>query len=225
MALNNYRYLSYILDEKTPTYGDRSHFLCQKTSSIDQGDSANDSTIHTTVHIGTHLDMPLHFFNEGQSIEMYDANFLRFERILFVELIPQEWIIKDDLMAILEQVIMKETYEILIVKTGICHQRGAQSFWENNYGFHPCIAEYLRAQFPSMRVLGFDSISVSSLTDRSLGREAHKAFLNPQHPILLLEDMDLTQCNALTRFLTITIAPLRIAQCDGLPCTVIAKIR
>jgi len=224
MAFNNHRYLSYILDEKTPTYGNRSHFLCQKVASIDQGDSANESTIHTTVHIGTHLDMPLHFFNKGQSIEAYNANFFRFERVLFVELIPQEWIIKDNLIACLEKVAQKETYEILIVKTGICHQRGTQPFWENNYGFHPLVAEYLRLKFPRIRVLGFDSISVSSLTDRFLGREAHKAFLNPEHPILLLEDMDLTQCDTNTIFLTLTIAPLRIAQCDGLPCTVIAEV-
>ena len=225
MALNNYCYLSYILDEKTPTYGNRSRFQCQNTYAIKQGHTANDSTIQTTVHIGTHLDMPLHFFDEGQSIEAYNIDFFRFKHILFIEITPQTWIIKNDLIAILEQIDMKETYEILIVKTGICLQRGTQTFWEQNYGFHPCIAEYLRAQFPSIRVLGFDSISVSSLTDRLLGREAHKAFLNPQRPILLLEDMDLTQCNAQTIFATLIIAPLRIAQRDGLPCTVIAEIR
>ena len=61
---------------------------------------------------------------------------------------------------------------------------------------------------------------MSSFTDRLLGREAHKKFLNPVKPILLLEDMDLRNINENVVFKKIIIAPLRIAKCDGLPCTV-----
>jgi hypothetical protein len=53
-----------------------------------------------------------------------------------------------------------------------------------------------------------------------LGREAHKRFLNPLKPILLLEDMDLRSIDNDTIFDKIIVAPLRIAKCDGLPCTV-----
>jgi len=74
-------------------------------------------------------------------------------------------------------------------------------------------------------VIGFDSISVSSFANRMLGREAHKAFLNPEKPILLLEDMDLREVNKNTNFKEIIVAPMRIAKCDGLPCTIFAKIK
>jgi len=40
---------------------------------------------------------------------------------------------------------------------------------------------------------GFDSISVSSFQNRMVGREAHRAFLDPKAPILLLEDIDLRE--------------------------------
>lgn len=40
-------------------------------------------------------------------------------------------------------------------------------------------------------VLDFDSISVSSVQDSTLGKEAHKRFLNPKKYLLLLKDMDL----------------------------------
>jgi len=224
MARSHCSYLSYLLDETTPSYGNRHRFTCEKESAMCQGAHANESFVRTTVHIGTHLDMPLHFFDEGESIEAFDADFFRFEHILFVELTPQKWIIQDDLIALLERIDAKETYEILLVKTGICHARNTQEFWSHNYGFHPQIAEYLRINFPNIRVFGFDSISVSSFTDRSLGKEAHRAFLNPEHPILLLEDMDLTRCDADTVFCKLILAPLRIARCDGLPCTVIAEV-
>ena len=58
-----------------------------------------------------------------------------------------------------------------------------------------------------------------------IGREAHKAFLDPKSPILLLEDMDLREITERSIIQKLTIAPLRIAKCDGLPCTVIAEIK
>lgn len=213
-----------MLDENTPAYGNRNRFEVTRNSSIFRGDLANDSSIKTTGHIGTHIDMPYHFFDDGQTIEEFDANFFRFENILVVDFAPKNIIIKDDLVQLLEKISEKSKYEILIVKTGICHKRNTKEFWETNYGFAPEVAAYLREYFPNIRVFGFDSISVSSFTERMLGREAHKAFLNPDSPILLMEDMDLSQVNNKIKFKNITIAPLRIAKCDGLPCTVIAEV-
>jgi len=217
-------YLSYILNENTPTYGDRNKFICEKKSNIEKDDVANDSNISTTVHIGTHIDMPYHFFKDGQTIEDFDIDYFRFENILFIKLEPKEIIIKNDLIISLDKIKEKLKYDILIIKTNICHQRDKKSFWESNYGFHPSIAKYLRLNFPNIRVIGFDSISVSSFQDRMLGREAHKAFLNPKKPILLLEDMDLTFLNQDSKINRLDIAPLRITQCDGLPCTIIAEV-
>ena len=217
-------YLSYILDQNTPTYGNRNKFVCEKKSDISKGDIANDSSINSTVHIGTHIDMPYHFFEDGQTIEDFDINYFRFKNILFIDMIPENIIIEDDLIEILESKSDKQSYDMLIVKTGICNSRDKKSFWETNYGFDPSTAKYLRGKFPNIRVIGFDSISVSSFSDRMLGREAHKAFLNPKEPILLLEDMDLTQLNKDANILQLDIAPLRIAKCDGLPCTIIAEV-
>ncbi len=217
-------YLSYILDKNTPTYGNRNKFVCEKKSDISKGDVANDSNINSTVHIGTHIDMPYHFFEDGQTIEDFDINYFRFKNILFIDMIPENIIIEDDLIEILESKSDKQSYDMLIVKTGICNSRDKKSFWETNYGFDPSITKYLREKFPNIRVIGFDSISVSSFSDRMLGREAHKAFLNPKEPLLLLEDMDLTQLNKDSNILQLDIAPLRIAKCDGLPCAIIAEV-
>jgi len=213
------QYLSYILDENTPTYGNRNKFSQVKKSDISSGDVANDTTIETTVHIGTHIDMPYHFFEEGQTIESYSANFWRFSTPLIVEIHQKDLIIRDELINILKN-FKNEKYDILIVKTGICNYRKKEIYWRENFGFHPDVAQYLRDNFSDMRVMGFDSISVSSFSHRMLGRESHKAFLNPKYPILLLEDMDLSEVNENTKFKEIIVSPLRIANCDGLPCTV-----
>jgi arylformamidase len=213
-------FLSYTLDENTPTYGNRNKFQQIKKSDILKGDIANDTFISTTVHIGTHIDMPYHFYEDGQTVEAYDTDFWLFNTVLNIEIKPINLIIKDELISILES-IKDIGYEILIVKTGICDIRNTEDFWKNNYGFHPDIYDYLINKFPNIRVIGFDSISVSSFTNRTLGRIAHKRFLNPSKPILLLEDMDLRIINKSTTFNKLIIAPLRIANSDGLPCTVI----
>lgn len=213
-------YLSYILDENTPTYGDRNKFIQTKKSAISQGGVANDTAIETTVHIGTHIDMPYHFYEDGQTIEDFDADFWLFEKPLFIEIEQEELIIKEKLIKKLSA-IDDIGFDMLIVKTGICHQRTKDTFWKENYGFHPDVYDFLIEKFPTVRVMGFDSISVSSLTDRMLGREAHKRFLNPKKPILLLEDMDLREMNLNVTLTKVLIAPMRIAYCDGLPCSVI----
>lgn len=223
MEKRNRCYLSHLLDEHTPTYGNRNRFVCQKNADISKGDVANDSHIATTVHIGTHIDMPYHFFEDGQTIEDFDIDFFSSDQILYITLEPNG-IIKDELIELLETVGNKASYEFLIVKTGIGTIRHTDRFWQSNYGFDPSIAEYLRINFPNVRIIGFDSISVSSFENRMVGREAHRAFLDPRAPILILEDMDLTPLTETTHIKKMDIAPLRIAQCDGLPCTVLAEI-
>ncbi|MCF6331152.1 MAG: cyclase family protein [Sulfurimonas sp.] len=212
-------FLSYTLDENTPTYGNRNKFVIEKKNSINEGKIANDSSIATTVHIGTHIDMPYHFYEDGQTVENYDANFWLFNNPLIIEIEPKVLIIKDELIAKLTS-MEDNNYDILIVKTGICNIRDTDEFWEKNYGFHPDIYDYIKNKFSNIRVFGFDSISVSCIQDRLLGREAHKRFLNPKKPILLLEDMDLRDIYETTMIDKIIVSPLRIASCDGLPCTV-----
>ncbi|MDX4063840.1 cyclase family protein [Aliarcobacter skirrowii] len=226
-------FLSHILDENTPSYGNRNKFLIEKKSDIQKGDVANDSFIKTTVHIGTHIDMPYHFFENGQTIEDFPADFWLFskEEILFLDLKidKEKLIIRDELINRLEQIKKKSqfsilNYKLLIVKTGISNIRGEDRFWTENFGFHPDIYDYLIENFSNIRILGFDSISVSSFANRMLGREAHKRFLNPENPILLLEDMNLRDIDENIVFKEIIIAPFRISKCDGLPCTIIGKI-
>jgi arylformamidase len=216
-------FLSYILDKNTPTYGNRSRFKQIKESDMSQGDIANDTSISTTVHIGTHIDMPYHFYSDGKTVGDFDADFWVFEKPLIVDIKQDELIINKQLINKLDN-IKDGDYDILIVKTGICNVRTKKQFWNDNYGFHPDIYNYIARRFTKIRVFGFDTISVSSFQNRIIGREAHKYFLNPKNPILLLEDMDLRNINEKTKLTKIIVSPLRISNCDGLPCTVFASI-
>jgi arylformamidase len=216
-------YLSHLLDSKTPSYGGRNPFELERKRSMACGDHANDSFLHMSAHLGTHIDMPLHFYLEGQSIENFQADFWCFDFPLVIELQPRGAVIHRELIEALE--ILPEsklrTCDMLIVKTGIGAKRHLPEFWQKNPGFSPDLYAYFRSHMPALKVLGFDGISLTGFQNRDLGKVAHQAFLNPGAPILPLEDMRLDEVFASAPLRRVLVSPLRIANCDGLPCTVI----
>lgn len=214
------KYLSYIISENSPSYGNRERVELLRLKSIKNGNTANDSKIEMSVHIGTHIDMPYHFYEKGQTIKDFESDFFVFSRPLIVEIKPKNLIIKNELIDVLTN-HTDEGYDIIIVKTGICDIRGTEDFWSKNYGFDPSIYGVLKDRFPNVRAFGFDSISISSFQHGNVGKEAHKKFLNPINPIILIEDMDLRSVKGNDKFEKVIVLPLRIDECDGLPCTII----
>ena len=114
--------------------------------------------------------------------------------------------------------------DMLVIKTGFCHLREKDIYWENNPGFAPSMAIFLRNHFPHLKVFGFDSISLSAFAHRGTGHEAHKAFLDHPNPILLLEDMNLSTIDNSVKLKQVIVSPLRVEDADGTPCTVFANI-
>ena len=183
-------YLSYFLSNTTPAYRGGVSPSIEVLSSIKKGSSSNGLKINSPLHVGTHIDFPNHAYTDGAVLNDYDADFFRFSKVLFIESDFSEVVIEDELIDILEN-IEDIGYEMLLVKTGMCNIRGSQKYWSEAKGFGAKVHTYLRKKFPNIRVFGFDTISLTSYEFREDGRVAHKAFLNPKEPILLIEDMDL----------------------------------
>ena len=211
--------LSHKLNAATPSYGGQERFAMTRSSDIKVGDVATNSRIETGVHVGTHVDLPAHFHASGQTISSFPVDFWFFSNPLVLVVEPQRPVIRDEIIERLNQLDTADN-DILLVKTGMGQFRETESYWRENTGFHPDVSDAIRARLPLVRMFGFDSISVSSFTDRTTGREAHRRFLDPGAPILLLEDMDLSEVNEATLFKQIAVAPLFIESCEALPCTV-----
>jgi arylformamidase len=64
-----------------------------------------------------------------------------------------------------------------------------------------------------------DFISISSLTDRETGRQAHRAFL--EKDILIIEDMKLGELEDGPVLAEVVCLPLRFVNGDGAPCTIL----
>lgn len=223
MIKKRYKYLSHILDNNTPTYGNAYSIDIKRTHSISKGDVANESMITTTTHIGTHIDLPYHFFEEGKTIESYEASYWVFDDPLVVELEMDELIIGKSLIHTLQKYQHLKAIDLLIVKTGMEEYRGREAYWKNNPGFDPALYSELMQLFPRLRAFGFDSISLTAYAYPDIGRKAHRAFLNPDQPLLVIEDMHLNGISE-EDISKVIVSPMRIAKCDGMPCTVIAEL-
>ena len=212
--------LSYFLDDKTPLYGGGKGISIQPERSITAGDTANTKQISFNNHSGTHIDFPNHFFQDGLTSELYNASFWIFKKpYLFIKEASADQIIHftaDEIASI------PSDTDILIYKTGFGKYRSENTYWKNNPGFAPEVADILRINFPNLRAIGMDFISLTAYQHRELGRTAHRAFLGGGRPILLIEDMDVRQLNSQPK--SIICAPLLLKGVDGAPVNIIASI-
>lgn len=222
--MKKFLFLSHILDDDAPTYGNEYTVNIKKTASIEDGEVANESWLSIPLHVGTHVDMPYHFYEEGQTIESYDAAYWVCKHPLFVSIEPKEHIIYEELVHVINSMELNKDIDILLVSTGIENYRGDDAFWKNNPGFSAKLYPFLLEKFPNLRFFGIDSISISSLKEPKAGREVHRAFLDPQRPILILEDMHLQHISSRMDIQEVIVAPFRIARTDGMPCSVIATV-
>ena len=217
-------FLSHNYVSDTPTYGDRDKFKVAANSSIAAGGTANSSCwVFTNNHMGTHIDTPYHFDGNGMQTLDYPADFSYFNRVEIID-IPCDAarIIGPEDVA--GHSIEPDT-ELLLIRTGFELVRQEDKYWNDNPGQAPELADYLRSNFPKMRVIGFEFMSVTSWKHRQLGRESHKAFLalGPgKTPILAIEDMAL---QAVTEPIEWSlVSPLRTEEGNGCPVTVFAKL-
>jgi len=216
-------YLSHFLGRDTPFYGGDADFQIDCLRSINSGDSCNSCRWSFPNHAGTHIDLPLHFVIDGKSLDDYPPDFWIFQHVAIAELegiIPGSFIGPE----MLEQSDLLPSTELLFLKTGFGRLRGTPSYWMENPVFRPELAAYLRDRFSALRAIGFDTISLSSWTDRTTGRVAHRAFLSGEKPILLIEDMDLSQIDESSIVSRVTVAPLLVGGTDASPCTIIAEV-
>ena len=216
-------YLSHYISDKTPGYGGQSIFTCEESSSIKKGKSSNSSLWRMNNHSGTHIDFPKHFDDAGKTLSDYPANFWFFNEIGFINYAASS----SEIIGV-EQLnlgnINRET-DFLIIKTNFEKFRGQEIYWNENPGFSPDLGHFLRNNFPKLRAIGFDSISLTSFQHRELGRQAHRAFLanyNGLEPILIVEDMKLGELNQKPK--RVVCLPFMADDADGSPVTVTAEL-
>ena len=211
-------YLSHFIDNDTPCYGGRKSIDISPASSIKNGDSSNSLLINIGNHVGTHIDFPRHFSSEGRTLSDYPAEFWEFSEISIIKASAKENQVIDQSLIDTSKIDPKT--ELLLIRTGFQKHRNSEMYWKYNPGVSPQFACVLKSRCPSLSVIGFDFISLSSFQNRKLGRAAHKSFL-VDNDILIIEDMNLENLTFIPS--EVIIAPMQINGADGVPVTVFAR--
>ena len=219
--------LSHWINEDTPVYGNKGGFKRRKLSSIQNGDTANSEYWEFNNHIGTHIDFPKHFYDNGKTSSDYPVSYFWTEKVGIVELErqakPGQIIGLDDFRNICSH--LNPNTEAILLKTGFEQFRKEEIYWSQNPGYHPDIYSYLRSLFPDLIFFGFDTISLTSILNRDLGRSAHKQFLCNENPLLVIEDMHLENIDSMITPLELIITHGCIEQADGGPVNCILKFK
>lgn len=216
--------LSHIISSSTPTYGNRDSFKLIAKSSIENGDSANTSAwSFSNNHLGTHIDTPNHFDQFGLKTYQFSDDFWFFNKVAFVEVPCDKACLIGE--ADISGISISADTELLLIRTGFEQFRNLSAYTEDNPGIAPSLADYLRNNFPNLRCIGFDFISLTSWKYRKEGGESHRNFLKPtenKRVILIIEDMMLSPLVSAPE--SVVVSPLMVEDGNGGPVTVFAKI-
>ncbi len=211
--------VSYPLAIKSPLYPGTLAMKIGPDKSMDGGDSANTSVISLSSHAGTHVDVPRHFCREGSSVRdiFQRLNTYAPAYCLDLAVTGDACIRPEDLEGDLAG---REDAEALLVRTGSWRLRTTdpRAYTAEHPWVHAGVAELLRRKCPRLRVLGIDTISISSPSHRQEGQESHRAFLCGKAPVCLLEDADLSSANPEDRY-ALTVIPWFLEDLDGVPVT------
>jgi kynurenine formamidase len=220
-----YRILSYPLDENIPVYGSTPKPIINHYRQISKGDGSNSCIITIHNHTGTHVDAPRHFIPDGNAISDYSFDDLIFNNPLLIECLTEpEELIEDIFTQELEGV------DSLLLHTGFSRirDRDKELYRTRNPGIAPEVISWLRKEYPAIRCICIDSISISSFQHREQGREAHTAAFIKQEdlsePLLLIEDMNLNTLSAKDKMRKVVVIPWQISGIDSAPCIVLAEV-
>ncbi len=229
--MKRYVRLSYNVGLDTPLYPGTNPVVIERVKEISKGDSCDTSLITFSNHAGTHIDAPKHFYMSGRPISEYSLEELVFKNPILVDC-PKEM---DEVIEIddLERLKGSTDADLLLIRTGFHRYRTAQSsvlspqsfsvYCHKNPYLSPEAAEWIRNNFPKMRAIGIDCISIASHSYRKQGRETHKILLSEDWfsgpAVLILEDLYLPY--EIKKIDEIIVCPVFIEGVDSAPCTVI----
>ena len=217
-------FLSHILNSRTPSYGNRDKFVIKVNSAIDQGDTANTSAWEfSNNHIGTHIDTPFHFDQNGRKTSDYSPSEWIFKNVFLIDVALESSLLISS--SDLPSDIPKNT-EMLLIRTSYENFRSQPKYYKENPGIAPGFADFLRKNFENLRCIGFDFISVTSWLFKHEGSQSHKELLNPQKglkPILIIEDMALGSIENPIEW--VLVAPVIVEDGNGGPATIFANVK
>jgi arylformamidase len=201
--------VSVPLDSRLPTYPGNTPLSLEPIQSIARGDHANVSTIHSSVHAGTHVDAPRHFLPDGAGVEALPLEMLC-GRTRVIEVITRKGITPDDLAGI----DLSEDIRVLL-KTHNSRMWGSPEFHSDFVGVTGAAAQHFVDR--GVKLLGIDYLSIEVF--RTPGAPAHHTLLAAG--VIIVEGLNLAEVES--GVYEMFCLPLRLVGSDGAPARVILR--
>jgi arylformamidase len=181
----------------------------ERVQKINHGDIANVTRISCSVHVGTHVDAPIHFLEDGRGIETLSFRVLN-GRAYVVDLPDVDLITSD----VLENAgVPPRTRRVLFKTTNSQYWNEPKHEFKPDFvGLDQSASHWLVKK--GVQLVGVDYLSVAPF-DRP--QPTHKTLL--ANEVVILEGLDLRQVSQ-GRYM-LHCLPLKISGCDGAPARAI----
>ena len=206
--------ISVTISNSIPVWPGDPQVHMQRISKIEDGRNTNVSEISMSVHTGTHVDAPYHFFTDGITIE----------RLVLDKMVGETQVIHlpDSCELIDKQVLstagINQCISRLLIRTrnSAIWARNEPLFQTDFVGISPDGAEYLVEK--GIQFVGLDYLSVAPYKK---SRPTHEVLLSAG--VVALEGVNLTDVEA--GIYQMVCLPLKLAGSDGAPARVILMTR
>jgi arylformamidase len=201
--------VSVPLDSNLPTYPGNTPFSLEPIQRISKGDHANLSSVHMSVHSGTHVDAPCHFFEGAAGTEALPLEML-FGRTRVVQVTSRRGIEAEELAGI----DFAEDIRVLF-KTANSRLWGDPEFHTDYVGVTDSGARFLVDH--GIKVVGVDYLSVEKF--KTPGAPAHHVLLGGG--TIVIEGLNLRDVDP--GIYDMWCLPLCIVGSDGAPARVVLR--
>ena len=222
-----FRVLSYPLRPDDPVWpGNPPPVRAEAFQAIANGDVVNTTVLHLFSHSGTHLDAPKHFNEYGPAaIDLPIEAYIFFAPAVVTVPKPQGGLI---VPAEIEQYAEKiSAADIVFLYTGwsAVRSRDPHRYATRGPALHPDTARVFIDEFPTLRAVAIDAVSIGSPQHEQEAIETHQILTGVGREdgrfLLIFEDLRIDP--DLDNAVRIYAWPLFIEGSDGSPCTMVAE--
>jgi len=202
--------ISLTISPTLPTWPGDPGLVLKRIESMDEGADANVTHISAAVHLGTHVDAPRHFVNDGRTVESLPLDVLTGP--CYVMQLP------DGVEAITAEVLerMELTFDFKRILFGTSNShwwaKGETEFQSDFVAITEDGAQWLVKR--GVQLVGVDYLSVAPYADAV---PTHVALLKAG--VVVVEGLNLSQISR--GFYDLYCLPLKIANSDGAPARAI----
>lgn len=195
-------------------------------TSIKAGNINNQTIVSLFTHIGSHVDAPYHFCEQGESIDRIDISNFIFTRAMLVN-------VEADKGGRIDAAQLKlceglDEADILLLNMGYSKHCANESVYRDDF---PALtfeaAKYIRECLPKLKAIALDTLSVDGTDGFDTNFANHHALLDVRadglRPLLIYENIDFTPILGQTDYFKVYGIPLRMKNLDASPVTMVAE--